>query len=74
MYIHIYQLLYMYIYYSLPLQEYTASAWRVDICEPLIILLHIQSISKYLDGLGEQHDVEYTCTYVTCRYIVHLHV
>lgn len=68
MYIHEY-----YVYYCLPFQEHTASAWGVDICEPLIILLHIQSISKYLDGLGEQHDVVvYMCGHVyvgACGYM-----
>ncbi len=33
-------------------QSYTASAWRVNLEMPLVILLHIRSVSKYLDGVG----------------------
>lgn len=36
------------------LQEHTASAWGVDLTQPLVILLHIRSVSKYLDGAGKQ--------------------
>ena len=34
------------------LQVHTASAWGVKLSEPLVILLHIRSVSRYLDGLG----------------------
>ena len=33
-------------------QVHTASAWGVKLSEPLVILLHIRSVSRYLDGLG----------------------
>ena len=34
------------------LQEHMASAWGINESQPLIILVHILSISKYLEGLG----------------------
>lgn len=39
------------------LDEHTASAWGVNESQPLIILLHILSISQYLEGLEPRVDV-----------------
>ena len=41
-----------------------ASAWGVNVSQPLIILVHILSISKYLEGLGT-----YFIFYVQLMYI-----
>ena len=35
------------------LDEHTASAWGIDLEEPVVIQLHFQSASKYLDGKVE---------------------
>ena len=43
------------------LQEHMASAWGIDESQPLIILVHILSISKYLEGLGMCVLFVYTC-------------
>jgi hypothetical protein len=39
------------------LDEHMASAWGVSESQPLIILLHILSISKYLEGLEPKVNV-----------------
>lgn len=33
------------------LDSYTGSAWGINLEQPLVILLHIRSVSKYLDGV-----------------------
>lgn len=35
-------------------QSYTGKAWGVNLEMPLVVLLHIRSVSKYLDGVGKR--------------------
>ncbi len=35
------------------LQENTAMAWGVKVIEPLVIMLHVRTMSKYLNGVGK---------------------
>jgi len=48
---------FLYIDMNNYLDEHAASAWGVKLSEPLVILLHIRSVSRYLDGLEPQVDV-----------------